>query len=104
MIPDRISRLLSAYVDGELKPRQCRAVERLLRRSPEARELLRSLQEGATRLASLPRPTLSPEFAEQILHTIASRKLWPARRSALTAQYHVPPAWLGLATAAAVLL
>ena len=56
MLPDRDRQLLSAFVDGELSSRQRRHVERLLRRSGEARTLLRRLQEDARELRHLPRP------------------------------------------------
>ncbi len=72
---------------------------RLLRRSSEARELLRGLQKDAEQLNSLPCQTLGPDFSEQVLHTIASRKAKVARISALTVSN--VPSWLGLATAAA---
>jgi hypothetical protein len=99
MVPERISRALSAYVDGELDARQCKAVARLLRRSSEARELLRGLQKDAEQLNSLPCQTLGPDFSDQVLHSIASRKAKVARISALTVSN--VPSWLGLATAAA---
>jgi hypothetical protein len=99
MVPDRISRALSAYVDGELDARQCKAVARLLRRSSEARELLRGLQKDAEQLNSLPCQTLGPDFSEQVLQAIASRKAKVARISTLTVSN--VPSWLGLATAAA---
>ena len=41
---ERVSELLSAYVDGELTQRQRRAVLRLLRQSPEARAQLQLLE------------------------------------------------------------
>src|SRR5438105_12059838 len=103
MVPERVSRLLTAYVDGELDRRQRKLLVRLLRRSAEARELLRTLQQDAERLHSLPCPNLGPEFSEQIVHTIARRKTVSPRRLVLSMRSPMP-AWLGLATAAAVLL
>ncbi len=103
MVPDRISRVLTAYVDGELDAPQRLAVEHLLRRSSEARELLRGLQKDAERLHSLPHQTLGPDFSQQVLHTLASLKAESARRSTLTMRSQMPP-WLGLATAAAAVL
>ena len=103
MLSGRITRLLTAYVDGELDDPQREALRHWLRRSPEARELLRALQADADRLRSLPRRTLGPEFAQQVLQAIGSRQGESTRRSALTFPSPVP-VWLGLATAAGVLL
>jgi hypothetical protein len=101
MVPERVSRILSAYVDGELDARQCKAVERLLERSSKARELLRGLQKDAERLHDLAPVTLAPDFADQVLHAIAKRKVvarpTPIVRSPV-------PSWLGLAVAAAAVL
>jgi hypothetical protein len=101
MVPERVSRILSAYVDGELEARQCKAVERLLQRSSKARELLRGLQKDAERLHNLPHVTLVPDLADQVLNTIANCKVLvrptPIVRSPV-------PSWLGLAVTAAALL
>ena len=43
MLPEQDRELLTSYVDGELSTRQRKTVLRLLRRSAEARELLRQL-------------------------------------------------------------
>jgi anti-sigma factor RsiW len=118
MLPDRISRLLTAYVDGELTAQQRQAVHRLLHRSSEARELWRDLQKDADQLRSLPGQTLVPDFSQHVLQTIASRKVGQdsnpvgketglescaTRRSALSLPPYVPLG-LSLAAAAAVLL
>ena len=103
MLPDRITRLLTAYVDGELTARQREVVVRLLHRSSEARELLHALQKDADDLRSLPRPTLSADFSQQVLDTLASRRVPPGRRSALSMPSYLPVG-LSLASAAAVLL
>jgi hypothetical protein len=103
MLSDRITRLLTAYVDGELDDRQREALRHWLRRSPEARKLLRALQADAERLRSLSRVSLGPDFAQQVLQTIGSRTGESTRRSALVFPSPIP-VWLGLATAAAVVL
>lgn len=100
MIPDRISRILSAFVDGELGARQRQAVERLLRRSSEARQLLQELQQDAEQLRRLPSPALRPDFSEEVLQHIARMQAASGRRLPSTMRSPVPP-WLGLATAAA---
>jgi hypothetical protein len=103
MLPDRYRALLTAYVDGELAPRQRRHAERLLRQSEEARDLLRRLQEDARALRELPPVRPPADLAEAVLRGIAERRLSPARRRA---SRPVPayPEWAGLAAAAAVLL
>ncbi|HEV3259906.1 MAG TPA: hypothetical protein VG013_23765 [Gemmataceae bacterium] len=103
MLSDRVCQLLTAYVDGELSPRQRQVIERLLARSAEARAMLQQLQEGAGILRGLPRRALGRDLAGPVLRTIAERRLHPARRAALAASPAVP-AWTGLAAAAAVLL
>lgn len=103
MLPDRDRALLTAYVDGELTPRQRRHVDRLLRQSAEARALLRRLQEDARALRELPPVQPTADLAEAVLRGIAERHLSPVRRRAArpTPAY---PEWAGLAAAAAVLL
>jgi hypothetical protein len=103
MLPDRDRQLLSAFVDGELSSRQRRHVERLLRRSGEARTLLRRLQEDARELRHLPRRRPPQDLSVAVLKAIAERRLLPGGR-------HPPrrlpggfPPWAGLAAAAAVL-
>src|SRR5262249_39620460 len=83
-LPDHYRQLLTAYVDGELTSRQRRHVARLLRRSPEARQLLQLLQEDARSLRNLPRPRLSVDLTEPVLRTIAERRLVPGQRRTIT--------------------
>jgi hypothetical protein len=82
MLPDRICRLLTASVDGELEPPQRQELVRWLRRSSEARLLLRALQNDADQLRDLPRRTLGPDFSQQVLEAIAHRQAKSSRRSA----------------------
>ena len=63
MLPDRLCQLLTAYVDGELTVRRARAVQRLLERTPEARELLAQLRANAERLRALDEPEARPHLA-----------------------------------------
>jgi hypothetical protein len=104
MLTERCLGLLTAYVDGELSNRQRKAVLRLLRRSAEARTLLRKLQEDARRLRELPRQRLAADFSQQVLRAIATRP-GPLRAPAVRpARQPLWSAWGGLAAAAAVLL
>jgi hypothetical protein len=106
MLQDRYRQLLTAYVDGELSSRQRRHVARLLRRSPDARELLRKLQADSHVLRHLPRPALPADLAEPVLHTIAERRLKPSQRRIAT--HSSPSSWVAplapWAAAASVLL
>src|SRR5688500_3589014 len=103
MLPPQSLDLLTAYVDGELSPRQRRAVERLLGRSAEARALLNRLQTDAAQLRRLPPAPAPADLASPVLGAIARRPLRPARQPAgrQPAQF---PVWAGYAAAAAVLL
>jgi hypothetical protein len=103
MHPDRERRLLTAYVDGELSPRQLRHVERLLARSEPARRLLRQLQADSRALRDLPTVRPPTDLAPAILGAIAPRRAQPrvAPRPAVSAGLS---AWVGVAAAAAVLL
>lgn len=106
MLLDRYCQLLTAYVDGELSSRQRRHVLRLLRRSAEARQLLKQLQADARALRHLASPPLTADLTSPVLGLIAERDLAPRqpRRTDKAASI----AWFGplasLATAAAVLL
>src|SRR5438105_4517825 len=67
MLAEKYQELLTAYVDGELSARQRRAVYKLLRRSAEARALLRQLQEDSHSLIELPPPPPAPDFAGSVM-------------------------------------
>src|SRR5262245_13037860 len=102
MLSDRICRLLTAYVDGELNARQRQLVQRLLRRSGEVRALLRRLQQDAAALRSLPRRQLDANFSHQVLQTVAAQPLQPARSKRVSVRLPLP-VWVGWTAAAAVL-
>jgi hypothetical protein len=104
MLSERFRVLLTSYVDGELNARQRRHIEKLLRRSEPARQLLQQLQEDASALKQLPRPPIPFDFSAAILQTIAERKLTPIRRRQPLRLSGGVPAWTGIAAAAAVLL
>jgi anti-sigma factor RsiW len=71
MLPERHRQLLTACVDGELGPRQRRLVRRLVRRSPEARRLLRELEQDARALRSLPPVHLDTDLSPYFLRNLA---------------------------------
>jgi negative regulator of sigma E activity len=80
MLSDDVCRLLTAYVDGELNERQRQAVERVIQRSPEARQLVDQLQADANTLRKLPRRQLPSDFALQVADAITTRQLRPGQQ------------------------
>src|SRR5438445_4712166 len=104
MVPDRLCRMLTAYVDGELSPRHEKALLRLLRNSAEARGLLRQLQQDAGQIHNLPAQKLGPDFTQQVLQKLGARPVQPVVRyghPAVATPLHIG---IGLATAAGLLL
>jgi hypothetical protein len=102
MLLDRDRELLTAYVDGELSARQQRHVLRLLRRSPEARKLLKQMQDDARKLRHLARTHLDRDLSETVVEAIVTGHLAHNRRLQASAPRPIP-SWVGLAAAAAVL-
>jgi hypothetical protein len=103
MLPDRLTELVTAYIDGELSARQRRAVLRLLERSPEARQLLQELRDDALRLRGLPRAHLSRHFPQRVVRAVSDRPITLPLRPAARPRPAFPT-WLGIATAASVLV
>jgi anti-sigma factor RsiW len=101
MLSDDVCRLLTGYVDGELNDRQRKAVEGLVQRSPEARQLLDQLQANANTLRKLPRRQLPSDFALQVAGAITTRQLHPGQRRSWQPSSRIL-AWAG--AAASVLL
>jgi hypothetical protein len=104
MLPDRLSQLLTAYIDGEVSARQRKAIQHLLHQSAEARALLGQLQEDARQLRRLPRHRLEADFSGRVLLTISERRLHHGRRPPVSTPRPAFPAWVSLAVAASVLL
>jgi hypothetical protein len=102
MLPERFRELLTAYVDGEISARQRRQVLRLLRRSREARALLRRLEQDSRELKALPAPVLQTDLSDSVLEAIARGQPAPTRPRPPAPRAF--PAWTGFAAAAAVLL
>ncbi len=104
MLPEDFSELLSAYLDGELPPRQRKEVQRLLDESDEAREQLRNLEGDAVLLRQLT-PARAPfDLAPGILSTIAASDIARPRLAAPATPSRMVFGWRGAAAAAAVLL
>ncbi len=105
MLSDRMRQLLTAYVDGELSARQREAATRLLEQSAEARVFVQHLQADSAALRRLPRRQLGQEFTQTLLNAIGDSNLrtTPRSKAARLTRAPVYPAWIGLASAAAVL-
>jgi hypothetical protein len=103
MLSDRDCQLLTAFLDGELGARQHKAALRLLRRSSEARQLLRQLQEDSHALHGMPRHALPADFAARVMRVAAERGLHPGGTRPVVRPRSIPT-WAGLTAAAAVLL
>jgi anti-sigma factor RsiW len=70
MLSESARLLISAYAAGDLAPRRREVVERLLRQSAEARELLRELQANARLLRSLPQRPAPVDFTDRVLRAL----------------------------------
>jgi anti-sigma factor RsiW len=75
MLPERLTQLLTAYIDGELSTRQRRSVTRLLRKSPEARKLYQEMRQDSMILRQLPRPKMKQDLSQTLPGTIEMRGL-----------------------------
>ena len=92
MLPDRITQLLSAYVDGELNSRERRNVGRILRKSPEARQLLSQLKQDSMILRRLPRKKTQIDLTGSAMGTISLRGIkLPKIDTTPIALLHPPP-------------
>ncbi len=103
MLPERLSRLLTGLVDGQLSAQEQAQAQELLRRSSEARTLLQQLQDDARLLGALPRAQLPVEFAEQLQARLLKRSLKVAYFSTKS-ERRFPWRYAGVCAAAATLL
>lgn len=106
MLPERVTQLLSGYVDGELSARERRAVGRLLRKSPEARAMLHQMKQDSMVLRKLPRKKTQLDLSGSVMGTISLRNLQlPKIENPLPPKPAIRrrPLWLKV-TAAALLL
>jgi Putative zinc-finger len=103
MLSERLTKLLTAYIDGELDARRREAVLSHVQKSPEAREVLRQLQEDANRLRQLPILRPPQDLSQKIAQRLAEPVVLPMRVTVPQVASPFPRGY-GLATAAAVLL
>src|SRR5438552_11182310 len=101
MVSEQVCQLLTAYVDGELNPRQQEKVLGLVKQSPEAQALLRQLQDNAASLKSLPSRKPARDLSGQVLRSIAERRLQPASPFRVLGPNIA--VWASMAAAAAIL-
>jgi hypothetical protein len=102
MLPEREIQLLTAYVDGELSSRERNLAARLLQESPEARQILKDLQENQRRLRELPARKLDAAFAGQVVQAIESQRSKTVAKPAASRRRF--PTWTRYAVAASVLI
>src|SRR5205085_10422170 len=103
MIPDRVSRLLTAFIDKELDAGQRQAVISLARRSKRVRALLLQMHLDSRALRSLAYERAGQDFSESVLRQIANEKVRVDRRPAQSLRGRVS-SWPSLAAAAAILV
>src|SRR5712664_3778880 len=72
MLPDRVKRLLTAAVDGELDQVERRALQKVLQQSEDARRLYQQLKGDSGVLRCLPRQGLPPHFSCNVLQAIGA--------------------------------
>jgi hypothetical protein len=95
---DQLQRKLTAYVDGELSPRERAGVERLVADNPLASDLLKSLASDSARLKALPSVTAPPDLAREVLKLIEISGRKPRARHAARS----PSGWWHVAAASVV--
>lgn len=104
MLPERLTQLLTAYIDGELSSRQRKAVTRLLRKSPEARKLLQEMQQDSIVLRGLPRKKMKQDLSQTLPGTIEMRGLkLPPPPSTAAPRVTTVPVWVALIAATLLL-
>lgn len=104
MLSDRVKRLLTAAVDGELDQVERRALQKALQQSEDARQLYQQLKRDAELLRDLPRQSLPPHFSCNVLQAIgASSRATPSSLGNSPKRFSLP-LWANLAAAAAVMI
>ncbi len=70
MLSEKLLKLLTGFVDGELDSRQRKTVLKLLRKSPRARKLYNLFKEDSKRLSNLSETFLPNEFPVKVMQEI----------------------------------
>src|SRR5262245_29676822 len=104
MLSDRVKRLLTAAVDGELDQVERRALQKVLQQSEDARQLYQQLKRDSGVLRGLPRQSLPPHFSCNVLQAIgASTHATPSSIGNSPKRFSLP-LWANLTAAAAVMI
>src|SRR5437867_2966861 len=106
MDPERHDELLTAYLDRELPPDERAAMDRLLEKSPEARQRLHELETTSRFLRNVPRQELGASIAESVLERLQRESLLRPAPMAPRRRSHRWQTWAGgaMAMAASLLL
>jgi hypothetical protein len=106
MLRKHQTRLLTAYIDGELDAADRRAVEQLLVESREARALWAKLENDSKDVRGLPVHKAPDTLADVVMETLNDQQPSPIlqRKLALPSSRPAIPTWARLAVAASLLL
>src|SRR5258708_6857616 len=80
MLSDRVKRLLTTAVDGELDQLERRALQKVLQQSEEARTLYQQLKRDSGVIRNLPRQGLPPHFSCNVLQAVGATARAPPGR------------------------
>jgi hypothetical protein len=103
MLSDRVKRLLTTAVDGELDEVERRALQKVLQQSEDARTLYDQMKRDAKVLRNLPQQGLPPHFSCQVLQAIGAVTPAPSIISPSPKRFSMP-LWANFAAAAAVMM
>ncbi|MDP7163319.1 MAG: zf-HC2 domain-containing protein, partial [Phycisphaerae bacterium] len=98
---ERISELLSAYLDGEVTPEEAGAVEQALREDPGVAMELRELTRTRQLLVRLPQAQAPHDFVRTVMARAERKHLLGARQAGGAFR---TTRWITLAVAAVVLV
>lgn len=79
MNTERTRTRLSAYLEGDVSPREAARIESALEKSSELREELRGLQATVSLLRGLPRPDSPPALTERVMERVRAGEGTPVR-------------------------
>ncbi len=103
MTREQLSELLSAYLDGEVNPREKAMAEDALRADPAARRLLEELRQTVAVVSSLPKHSAPPDLATELDVQLERAQLLAGFPDAGTAASSPSVSWRGYLRAAAML-
>ena len=104
MLSDRVKRLLTAAVDGELDQVERRALQKVLQQSEDARHLYKKMKRDAGGLNQLARQGLPPHFSCRILQALGETGLITPSSIGHSPKRFSLPLWANFAAAAAVMM